>query len=126
MAPSLDHEIAAGARLDSELLVERARLLLRPKYLHRLADSLDRLLEPPPVAGPATGGPPPVDRSAVREASALLISISLRLRDDQLPPPGVRGLAMLTCLLGDPEAPLYVPGSGSQSCDKAREIIAEL
>jgi hypothetical protein len=95
-----------------------------PRGRAGLADTLDRIVETGSAVGPDLEPARP-DPGAVRDARALRLSIALRLRDEH-PPPDVRGIAMLTCLLGDADALLYLPGSAPGLCRRAAAILTSL
>jgi hypothetical protein len=105
---SLDHRLAMGERpeLDPALAL-RAQQLMGDKTRRSLARLLRRNLRlafEPRRWGSST----PLDRNAVADAAPLMDGIARRLTAPT--PVGVRGVALISDMLGDGASPLYDPG----------------
>jgi hypothetical protein len=109
---SLDHRLAMGERAEYDpALALRAQQLMGDKMRRSLARLLRRnmrLAYEPRRWGSST----PLDRSAVADAAPLIDGIARRLTAPA--PVGVRGVALISDMLGDGASPLYDPGWTSQ------------
>jgi hypothetical protein len=105
---SLDHRLAMGERpeLDPALAL-RARQLMQDKTRRSLARSLRRSLQLA-YQPMRWGSSAPLDRRAVVDATPLMDGIARRLTAPM--PVGVRGVALISDMLGDGASPLYDPG----------------
>ncbi|HXD57915.1 MAG TPA: hypothetical protein VN606_08350 [Thermoleophilaceae bacterium] len=109
---SLDHRLALGERPDFDpALALRAQQLMRDKTRRSLARLLRRdirlAFEPC-----RWGSSSPLDRHAVADAAPLIDGIARRLTAPT--PVGVRGIALISDMLGDGASPLYDAGWTSQ------------
>jgi hypothetical protein len=105
---SLDHRLAMGERPEFDpALALRAKQLMREKTRRSLARSLRRsmrLAYEPRRWGSST----PLDREAVADARQLMNGVAARLTAPV--PMGVRGVALVSDMLGDGASPLYESG----------------
>jgi hypothetical protein len=116
---SLDHRLAMGERPEFDpALALRAQQLMRDKTRRSLARSLRRnrrLAYQPTRWGTST----PLDRHAVAEAGPLIDGLARRLTAPF--PVGVRGVALISDMLGDGASPLYEHGWTGECTHRALE-----
>lgn len=109
---SLDHRLAMGERPEFDPALElRAHQLMGDRTRRSLARLLRRNVRvafEPRRWGSST----PLDRSAVADAAPLMDGIARRLTAPL--PVGVRGIALISDMLGDGASPMYDPGWTSQ------------
>jgi hypothetical protein len=105
---SLDHRLAMGERPESDpALALRAQQLMQDKTRRSLARSLRRSLQLA-YQPMRWGSSAPLDRRAVVDATPLMDGIARRLTAPM--PVGVRGVALISDMLGDGASPRYDPG----------------
>ena len=125
-APTLDRELAAGARLcDNPLLQRRGVKVCSRRRRDRLAAGLERLVAQ--AEHPKRGGitaAVPIARSEVLDARIQLLDLADRLRCDA--PVDPQGVLLTQWLLCDGASPVFTPGGPGALRAALRELSAAL
>lgn len=123
-AARLDRQLADGVEPESGVwLAWRARLLVRPPQVNKLAKALKWAVMTS-EASPRVPIRAPIRRDAVRLARGELLTLADRLLEPG--PLGVQGVARARMLLRDGAGPLYTAGRGRDLGVELREATSAL
>ena len=124
LAHWLDQELAGGAQASlSAAHAARIGQLSQDRTRRAVTRSLERLIDRAEIQRPRfriTAVPP--CRDQVRDATALIMSITSRLRSEE--PLDAQGIARLKTLLRDPTGPCYAP-SRTDALTVALQAVSE-
>jgi hypothetical protein len=113
----LDHELACGADLHQSPEIEvRSQQLLSGQFRRHLVAEIDCVLAKAERAPHWRSASLPVQTAAVSRARGDFVALRQALLASS-PAPSVRGVAQATCLLNDPEGPVFRHVSGVKLAD---------